>query len=283
MRNGPNGLETILDHDPDAGFLWAGRYKIPWDDPEFSRRMLREHLSQDHDLASRRTGMVEAQVRWIHEQSGAPCPGRILDLGCGPGLYLRELAKLGYRGCGIDFSPASIEYARAHLPDECRLVQGDLRTVDFGSGHDAAMMIFGELNVFSPDDGRRILQKAHAALSSDGVLLLEVHRFDAVRRVGQAPNSWYKSGTGLQGLFSDRPHLCLIENRWFEGSRTALQTFYILDAATGAVETYSGTIQAWTDDEYRALLTEAGFSDVVIPGDWPVHSDDLFLIVARKR
>jgi hypothetical protein len=31
--------------------IWHGAYKIPWDEPEFSRRMLVEHLSQDHDLA----------------------------------------------------------------------------------------------------------------------------------------------------------------------------------------------------------------------------------------
>jgi len=31
---------------------WAE--KIPWDDPAFSERMLKEHLSQEHDAASRR-------------------------------------------------------------------------------------------------------------------------------------------------------------------------------------------------------------------------------------
>ncbi|EBO1314042.1 class I SAM-dependent methyltransferase, partial [Salmonella enterica] len=32
---------------PDEG-------KIPWDEPAFSQRMLENHLSQDHDWASRR-------------------------------------------------------------------------------------------------------------------------------------------------------------------------------------------------------------------------------------
>jgi len=34
---------------------WEEGEKIPWHDPDFSRRMLREHLSQTHDLASRRS------------------------------------------------------------------------------------------------------------------------------------------------------------------------------------------------------------------------------------
>ena len=46
--------------------LWTGAYKIPWDDPAFSRRMLNEHLSQEHDLASRRVEWIDRQVEWIH-------------------------------------------------------------------------------------------------------------------------------------------------------------------------------------------------------------------------
>ena len=38
---------------------------------------------------------------------------RVLDLGCGPGLYTTRLAKLGHTCVGIDFSPASIAYAKA--------------------------------------------------------------------------------------------------------------------------------------------------------------------------
>ena len=33
---------------------WSEGDNIPWDDPDFSERMLKEHLSQEHDLASRR-------------------------------------------------------------------------------------------------------------------------------------------------------------------------------------------------------------------------------------
>ena len=45
---------------------WAEGDKIPWHDPDFSRRMLREHLSQQHDAASRRVEIIDRQVAWIH-------------------------------------------------------------------------------------------------------------------------------------------------------------------------------------------------------------------------
>ncbi len=108
---------------------WAEGGKIPWDHPEFSRRMLDEHLSQAHDAASRRAACIDRHVRWIHEhvlESGA---GRVLDLGCGPGLYTERLARLGHACAGIDFSPASIAYARERAAAEglpCTYVEQDL-------------------------------------------------------------------------------------------------------------------------------------------------------------
>ena len=65
---------------------WDEGDNIPWHDPDFSRRMLREHLSQAHDAASRRTETIDQHVAWIHQTLLRDRPTRILDLGCGPGL-----------------------------------------------------------------------------------------------------------------------------------------------------------------------------------------------------
>lgn len=75
--------------------------KIPRDDPAFSQRMLENHLSQEHDWASRRQAVIEQQVAWIAGQ--LPAGARILDLGCGPGFYTRLLAERGFCCTGVDF------------------------------------------------------------------------------------------------------------------------------------------------------------------------------------
>ncbi|MBO2673395.1 hypothetical protein ACWAU3_02215 [Shewanella sp. JL219SE-S6] len=36
--------------------------KIPWNDADFSQRMLENHLSQEHDWASRKLAVIERQV-----------------------------------------------------------------------------------------------------------------------------------------------------------------------------------------------------------------------------
>lgn len=55
--------------------LSAEESKIPWDEPAFSQRMLENHLSQEHDWASRRQTVIEQQVTWIASQlSMTPLP-----------------------------------------------------------------------------------------------------------------------------------------------------------------------------------------------------------------
>ena len=258
--------------------LWSGKYKIPWDDPDFSKRMLQEHLSQLHDMASRKLETIDAQVAWIHEHACQNQARRILDLGCGPGLYLQRLVALGHRCRGIDFGPASVEYARANLPAECEVTLGDIRSADFGCGFDVVAMIFGEINVFSPKECASILRKVRQALSPGGVLLLEAHTVEVVKRSGEATNTWYKAPTGL---FLDRPHFCLQENQWLEDQAVALQQFHIIDEASGKIESYRNTVKAWSDEELQELFSVAGFAKAEKYRDWPTHSDDLQLWMVR--
>lgn len=248
--------------------------------------MLREHLSQTHDAASRRFEKIDRHVDWIHDAILKAQPSRILDLGCGPGLYTTRFARLGHTCTGIDFSPASIAHATSlaeqeHLP--CTYVFEDIRAANFGAGFDLAMLIFGEFNVFSHQDAQTILQKAHDALADGGRLVLEPHTFAAVQEMGQAPSGWCTS-TG--GLFSPRPHLCLTENFWDADHHIATERYFIIDAESGNVTRHAASMQAYTDVEYAELLTGCGFDSITLypslTGDVDPTQNGLLAVVARK-
>jgi SAM-dependent methyltransferase len=266
---------------------WAEGEKIPWNDPDFSRRMLSVHLSQEHDAASRRFEIIDKHVEWIHNQILKGNPTRILDLGCGPGLYTSRLTGLGHRCVGIDFSPASIGYAREQAEEtglECTYVHEDIRTADYGDGYGLVMSIFGEFNVFRPGEARRILEKAYHALESDGFVLLEPHTFGAVVKIGKQPSSWY---CAEKGLFSDEPHLCLQENFWDAECNAATERYYIINAVTGEVARHSASTQAYTDDQYRALLIECGFGEAEfyssLDGSTDSAGSDLKVVLSQKE
>ncbi|HUW81498.1 MAG TPA: class I SAM-dependent methyltransferase [Phycisphaerae bacterium] len=265
---------------------WAEGDNIPWHEPAFSRRMLAEHLSQEHDLASRRTEIIDRQVQWIHRYLLGGRATRILDLGCGPGLYSSRLARLGHECVGIDFSPASIGYAtdraqRSRL--RCHYVLDDIRRADYGSGFGLVMLIYGEFNVFCRDDARSILAKAHTAIVSGGVILLEPHPFAEVERQGRRGRAWHSAESGL---FAESPHVCLQESFWDAATHTATFRYYVVDAATAEVTRHACSFQAYTDQEYRSLLNEMGFDGVQLlsslGGEQTDAQGELMTIVARR-
>jgi len=266
---------------------WDEGDNIPWNDPDFSERMLKEHLSQAHDAASRRAEKIEEQVEWIQNQILLGRPTKILDLACGPGLYASRLARRGHTCFGIDYSPASVAYAADYADKEklnCTYLRQDIRQAEYGAGFGLAMLIYGELNVFRPADAKSILNKACRALANDGVLLLEPHTFEIVRKLGEQPTTWYSAESGL---FSDRPHLCLKESFWDPASGVASIRYFIVDASTGEVTRYAQSLQAYTDEQYHSLLTDCGFDDMEffpsLIGVQDSTQNQLMAIVARKR
>jgi ubiquinone/menaquinone biosynthesis C-methylase UbiE len=225
--------------------------------------MLSEHLTQDHDAASRRFEIIDQHVEWIHRHLLHSSPARILDLGCGPGLYSSRLARLGHTCTGIDYSPASIEYARSQAIEQglsgCEYRHEDIRRAEYGTGYDLAMLIYGEFNIFKPADICQILRKAQRALKAGGLLLLEPHPYDVIRAKGDEAPVWF-SARG--GLFSESAHVVLIENIWAEATRTVTSRYFILSDDNTAVTRLAQSFQAYTNPEYETVLQESGFEQI---------------------
>ena len=245
---------------------WIDGEKIPWNEPGFSARMLREHLSQEHDAASRRFEVIDRHIAWIDTHVLGGQPSRILDLGCGPGLYLSRLARLGHSGVGIDFSPASIAHARAAaeasaLPLTYR--HADLRQAAFDGGDhggfDLVMLLYGEFNTFRDGDACTILAKSLGALRPGGKLLLEPSTFAATQALGLPPPGWYAAASGL---WSDRPHLCLQDNAWDAAQGAVINRYTLIDAESGAITEHAMTTRAYQEEEVTAMLASCGFVDI---------------------
>ncbi len=274
-------LIDLVNRSP-APEPWSEGENIPWHEPGFSGRMLKEHLDATHDAASRRPALIDEQVRWIHEELLAGQTGRILDLGCGPGLYAVRMAKLGHDVTGIDISPASLEYARGFAQAEgvdCRFVSGDFREASFTGKYDLIMQIHGELNVFRREDAKALIARCADSLAPGDRLLLEVDRPEATREIGRSPSTW----RALEhGLFSDEPHLYLEESYWNKERRAATRRYWIVDAASGEVTRHAQSFAAYEADEYTQILTAAGLHGAeLIPG-YPAAAGRRWMLTGTK-
>jgi len=107
---------------------------VMWTDAYISKQLLEVHLNPEVDLASRKKKTIESTVKWILEKAGKNNL-KILDLGCGPGLYSQLLSEKGHTVTGVDFS-------------------------DFG--------------VLSPDDRATLLSNIRRALKPGGFFLFDV-------------------------------------------------------------------------------------------------------------
>ncbi|MHA1637703.1 MAG: class I SAM-dependent methyltransferase [Candidatus Thorarchaeota archaeon] len=264
---------------------WSEGEKIPWNDSEFSERMLKYHLTQEHDLASRRFELIDKHVDCIHSKLGEK-PSKILDLACGPGLYSNKLSKLGHSCRGIDFSPASIEYAREQAIKEdveIDYVLEDIRMTDYGNNNDLVLFVYGEFNVFKPVDIKRVLKKAYDSLREGGLFIAEPNRYETVKRVGTSPDSWYSSP---EGLFSPKPHVCLMENFWDQEECIAITRYFIIDAETNNVTLHASSMVAYKRETLEQIFREVGFKNIVfyesLSGEKGNLDKNLEVVEARK-
>jgi ubiquinone/menaquinone biosynthesis C-methylase UbiE len=248
---------------------WAFGGNLPWDEPAFAARMLREHLDEAHGAASRTAVERQFQLDWLWDKLALRPGSRVLDLTCGPGFYTVELAKRGCEATAVDFSPAAIPHARqmaqeAGVADRCAFIQADIRQVELPPAHfDAALLIYGQLAVFTRADAQQILHKAGKALRGDGRLLLEL--LDPARIDKQASSWWY---TGSGDLWGDAPFLHLGERFWYEEERLSLERYQIIHLETGQMDEIQLCDQAYTLEEMSQMLQTAGFHSPTVYPAW---------------
>lgn len=265
---------------------WPDGDAIPWHDPILSQRLLQAHIKMEANPATSRIPHVQRQVTWIHNKLLQGRPLRVLNLGCGPGIYTTHLAQRGHSCVGIDASPAAVDYAREQARAnslDCTYEQGYLQQTEFGSGFGLALLVFGEFNVYKPADIQTMLTKIYQALTTDSFLLLEVHTYLYIRRMGRRASNWT---VYPHGLFGDAPYLYLQEYFWDRPSRTTTTRFYTIPLSDGHVSRYVQTFQAYTNTECQDMLEGAGFTDVTfypsLGGSSGKRHDGLLWVSARK-
>jgi SAM-dependent methyltransferase len=124
---------------------------------------------------------------------------RVFELGAGTAPYLEEWHKRGYAYCGLDLSPAMIEFAREKAQRhgiDAAFVLGDMRELDRGLGpFDLAYVLLGSLYVRSNREFLDHLDRIADLLAPGGLYLLD--SFVWFRIFHDYKRSWTRSKGGV--------------------------------------------------------------------------------------
>jgi SAM-dependent methyltransferase len=261
-------------------------YELDWGQPEYARRLLREHLDQSHDGASRRATVIARHIRRLHRLIPAP-PARILDAGCGPGLYAVALAGLGHRVTGVDVSAPALRHARGLVRDakpsgSARFVRADLRDVELApESFDAALLVYYVLEAFPRVIQPLVLTRLATALAPDGVLIAEMRL-----RPQQPPGrlEWWDAVPN--SLLSDRRHL-LLGDSVYDQTR---HTYVLRDVAVfddGAVSVRQTSAWLCPFGSIQRLFKRGGLRVVAMYDGWTGEAgspaSESLLVVAQKQ
>ncbi len=163
-------LESISGylHKPK---LFAKSTSPFWDDPHISEQMLTAHLDPKQDAASRKHATIDKSVDWITKKSGLGNQDRVLDLGCGPGLYCVRFVQKGSKVTGIDYSKRSVQYATGYAQQnrlDVDYIHGNYLTISYPQDFDLIVLIYCDFGVLSDQDRDLILRKIHRSLTLFG-------------------------------------------------------------------------------------------------------------------
>lgn len=254
-----------------------------WTDSHISKQLLQAHLDPLFEGATRPLSFVEESISWIEKTIPPPHYRKLVDIGCGPGIYAEYFSQAGYDVCGVDFSASSINYAKTssftkQLNIEYRhldyLVFDDKQTFDF------ATMIYCDYGALSKDNRKRLLNNIYQALKPNSCFLLDVFSLQKLKKFKEF-NVWNSYPQG--GFWSNHSHFTIQQNKQFENEISLEHTLIIEKEKVRNIYLWS---QYFTKELIMQELNEAGFEIIEVYSDITgkpySNESETIAVLARK-
>jgi cyclopropane fatty-acyl-phospholipid synthase-like methyltransferase len=242
-----------------------------WCDPYVAQQMLKFHLAEDVDLASRNLELVERSCEWIAQRFGLAEGVRVCDFGCGPGLYTTRFAQTGAQVSGVDFSRVSIGHAQKTAGEkglDINYTCQDYLQYQSNERFDLITLIFCDYCALSPTQRKTLLDKFNTLLAPGGALLLDViteARFDELSE----ERGYTFSASG--GFWSAGPYYEFKTSFLYQDERLSLDKYTIIEP--NRWRRIYNWLQHYSLESLRAEFAQSGFE---ITGQFSNVAGDLY-------
>ncbi len=266
----PYELAQHLAHIPES-FAVGGPQEL-WTDPHMQERMLAFHLDPDIDAASRDHAFIARSLDWIVDRFEVDGARRVLDLGCGPGLYANPLAEHGARVHGIDLSAVAIDAARQRATSQeattprATSARASFEVADYRTAplpeHDLALLIYLDHCAMSPADRHRLLRRVRDRMRTGGHLLVDLH---APAHFATVTAGCTVEDRLMDGFWAPGPYVGVHQTVRYDAEQVALDRYVLVEPDR------TRTVHVWTAhlsvDQATAEFAAAGFRVVEVLGD----------------
>lgn len=140
-----------------------------------------DYLGATGVVIARSSRLVEpALAPWLRSLVVERQPRRVLDVGCGTGVYLVHAATAGgpeLTGLGLDLDAGAVDLARRRLTDaglaeRFELRHGDVRTAELPAASFDLVLLFQDIYYFAEEERPGLLRGLRGLLAPGGALLL---------------------------------------------------------------------------------------------------------------
>ena len=245
----------IIDFLKNSPQIYAESGNKFWDDEHISKYMLAAHLDPEGDAATRKKAGIIDSVNWITELCGGTNK-KLLDLGCGPGIYAELLTEKGFEVTGIDFSRRSIDYAMENSQKKNLKIAyyyQNYLDIDYREEFDIVILIYCDFGVLSPENRRILLNKIYQALKPGGRFILDVFHEPYLKLFQEMQNIYYEQN----GFWSPKEHVVMQKNQFYKESKNTLESYLVI--TENECKRYNIWNQIYTADLLEKEVTETGF------------------------
>jgi 2-polyprenyl-3-methyl-5-hydroxy-6-metoxy-1,4-benzoquinol methylase len=249
------GLESIAERPEPFQFYTASDL---WTDEHTSKQMLSFHLNKTIDVSSRNAKFVQRSVEWIASEFNIDRGFKIIDFGCGPGLYTAPLAKYGANVTGIDFSGRSIDYAKEIAAREylnISYIKKNYLEFETEERFNLVIMIMCDFCALSPVQRKKILKKFHRILKPNGSVLLDVYSLSAFEQKKEIAT--YEVNQ-LNGFWSPNKYYGFLNTFKYDEEKVSLDKYTIIEP--DRMRTVYNWLQYFSPLDIKREFIDAGFS-----------------------
>lgn len=244
--------------------LFAKNETSFWNDPHISQGMLKAHLNPNLESATRRLDFVEQSAKWISEALPPSIYKRLLDLGCGPGIYAEFFNAKGYQVTGLDISENSIQYAKKIAIEKglkISYLNSDYIQFPIMGNYDLITMIYCDLGVLAHKERKALLKKIYNVLSPTGCFLFDVFTPFEYENRPECKTWNFEEG----GFWDAAPYLLLQQLYRYDYDNTFLRQYIVITESEKIC--YNNWEHTFEIEELKAELQEVGFKSVQFYGN----------------